>query len=692
MISGARQARPSFFRRLVARAQARELAALVVPGPEAVGALGMELEPAGLTISGTPRHASVLLLVGELPPGLKKAASVAYAQMPRPRAILAIGAGEVSPLPEPNVSVAPRQEDVAAGVAELRQLFAQSAFSPEAADFDVDAIRTQTEYVCPIHPEVVRSEPGSCPICGMDLVPLEATGGNGHGAIDQTDHGMHHGSMHHGAHEHHDTDHGSHGYEGQGEAHGSHSDMNQVETEHSTADHGDREEDRDEGHEGMDHGHTDGRDQGGHDQEGPSHGEHDHADHGSMEHASAGEEGAETSRDGHDMGHEEHGAHGEHEGQDEHASMDHGEHEGHEQTDHSGHGGHDHGGHGHMDHGDMGFMSMVEMTKDLPRSSDGLQMEWVEDVPFGPLFPGLPGGLTLRLTLDGDTVARAEAEGVGGRPTAEDLAGPAEELVDRLARLDPLSPVAYRVLALRALESAAGVEPDERTALARVGALERERAASHLGWLSVFGRLLGYTWLEDRAGRLQIALVRATNADEVARLWVEVGRLSQRVGKTPLLRRKLRDLGLLPEGAVSLGPVARAGGAAIDTRAGEEVYRTLGFEPVVRHGNDALSRLTVRLAEIGQSLDLIQKVGEMTVPRPATNGELPGEGSATVETARGAATLRLTPGEGVMRIVELVEPSARHLGLVGAVAEQRELADALVGVTSLDLSPWGVDR
>ncbi|HET9934556.1 MAG TPA: heavy metal-binding domain-containing protein, partial [Polyangiaceae bacterium] len=26
-------------------------------------------------------------------------------------------------------------------------------------------------YTCPMHPEIVRSEPGSCPICGMKLVP-----------------------------------------------------------------------------------------------------------------------------------------------------------------------------------------------------------------------------------------------------------------------------------------------------------------------------------------------------------------------------------------------------------------------------------------------------------------------------------------------------------------------------------------
>lgn len=29
------------------------------------------------------------------------------------------------------------------------------------------------QWTCPMHPEVVRDEPGDCPICGMDLVPME---------------------------------------------------------------------------------------------------------------------------------------------------------------------------------------------------------------------------------------------------------------------------------------------------------------------------------------------------------------------------------------------------------------------------------------------------------------------------------------------------------------------------------------
>jgi P-type Cu+ transporter len=29
----------------------------------------------------------------------------------------------------------------------------------------------ESEYTCPMHPEIVKNKPGSCPICGMDLIP-----------------------------------------------------------------------------------------------------------------------------------------------------------------------------------------------------------------------------------------------------------------------------------------------------------------------------------------------------------------------------------------------------------------------------------------------------------------------------------------------------------------------------------------
>lgn len=36
-----------------------------------------------------------------------------------------------------------------------------------------DNAENTTTYTCPMHPQVVANEPGSCPICGMDLVPVE---------------------------------------------------------------------------------------------------------------------------------------------------------------------------------------------------------------------------------------------------------------------------------------------------------------------------------------------------------------------------------------------------------------------------------------------------------------------------------------------------------------------------------------
>ncbi|MGE8430758.1 MAG: heavy metal translocating P-type ATPase [Sphingobacterium sp.] len=36
----------------------------------------------------------------------------------------------------------------------------------------VPMLKTDLQYTCPMHPEIVQDHPGNCPICGMDLVPI----------------------------------------------------------------------------------------------------------------------------------------------------------------------------------------------------------------------------------------------------------------------------------------------------------------------------------------------------------------------------------------------------------------------------------------------------------------------------------------------------------------------------------------
>ncbi len=44
----------------------------------------------------------------------------------------------------------------------------------------IPILKTDLQYTCPMHPEIVQDHPGNCPICGMDLVPIA----NGNSADD----------------------------------------------------------------------------------------------------------------------------------------------------------------------------------------------------------------------------------------------------------------------------------------------------------------------------------------------------------------------------------------------------------------------------------------------------------------------------------------------------------------------------
>ena len=205
MITGARRGTLSGLRRLAAVAMARDLGAFLIPGPEIARAHGLDIEAAGMKIVATPRHAGVLVVVGAIPPALREAGAVIYAQMMRPRALFALGAEELSPLPAADVVAGLSRRDLIAGVRRLRAAFAEGAFRPAVSDFDAPMLHVRIEYTCPMHPDVVRNEQGSCPKCGMTLVPREAqaSAGGAHTdhqemadaempAVSTHDHGGHH--------------------------------------------------------------------------------------------------------------------------------------------------------------------------------------------------------------------------------------------------------------------------------------------------------------------------------------------------------------------------------------------------------------------------------------------------------------------------------------------------------------------
>lgn len=938
-MTGARLGVLTWPRRLVSWAVAQDLTAFIVPDQRLVRTAGLDLQAAGLRPVPTPRHATVLLILGPLPEGLEAAATVAYAQMPRPRRILTVGVSGISGLPAPDIATLPDQDSLVHGVAMLRQSLVASAFAPEE-DFDLAAVRTRTEYVCPMHPAIVRDEPGNCPICGMDLIAREATGATTGERVPDSGHHDH-------GHDQHDHESG-HARHAQPPGQARHGSDHGPEQEHESMDGHASHQALTPAHEhGHEHAHyhrygdlhaptekprTASREDAGTTYTCPMHPEVVMSDPGRcaicgmdlVAQATTGVAGADAPRlpdpaGGHDHNHrprrvpeQSHGAdrykhedgnehagvqvdpqeqagiqvdssaaqpggasisytcpmhpefvqsspghcpicgmtlvpradeatqrlssprgrestnqriytcpmhpqirqenpgrcpkcgmdlvqaesepedpaspasrkfaRGNHEpehdhhvmhakmgtmseatpplgsaddpsapenvvGSEEmarhtmshptppagqrvhdhlmpvmdHAAMDHGA-SAHAAMDHStmhhppetptttahetvdetsmDHTTMDHsaGDHTTMDHSmhGGGFMSMVAMTKDLPRSADGLPMEWIE-VPFGPLFPGLPGGLNLSLTLDGDGVARAGvATGVTARGLAASWTGPVATLPERLSRLEPTTPVAYRLLAQQAIEVVAGLAADGPTARARVRPAEWERVSSHLGWLSEFGGLVGDRALAQRAASLQLAATRSMQ-DASAELITAIRALAANAVDAPFMRSRLAGIGQIRAGEQGelRGPVARASGMEVDTRANDAVYQHLEFTPVQGADGDALTRYQVRLAEILTSLDLIDAVAtdhEEDLPPTLEWAKLSGSGHAAVETPRGAAQLHLTVDNGTVVAAHVDTPSVHLIRLVPDVAVGNEVADALVAVASLDVSPWEVDQ
>ncbi len=847
MLTGARQGVLSGVRRWFAAAMARDLGAFIIPGPEIARAHGLDIEAAGLKKVSSPRHASVLIVVGDTPTALRDAAAVVYAQMMRPRALFVLGAKDISPLPAADVIAGLSQHELAEGVHRLRTLFNDTAFRAEVSDFDAPALQIRIEYVCPMHPEVVQDKPGSCPKCGMTLMPRETQ------AIQRASHADHQttdsvADVPVTAHNHHSMEDDAaieytcpmhpevvQSEPGQcpmcgmnlelkedktGSAHEHHHMYHDATVEYTCPMHPEvlqnepgqcpkcgmnlevKEAQAEPTHEHH-HMHHEaaveytcpmhpevvqsepgqcpkcGMNLEVREAQPESAYEHHHMPHeAAVEYTcpmhpevvqnepgqcpkcgmnlKVKEPQAEPEHEHHHMHHEAaieytcpmhpevlqnepgqcpkcgmnlevkethpESAHEHHhmqyesaveyicpmhpevvqnepgscpkcgmflEPRDESETQNHD----HASMDNS---GTDHDSmnnssmdHAAMDHDDMGFMSMIDVTKDLPRSKDGLPMEWI-NAPFGPFFPGLPGGLLLTLSLDGDTVAGSDAQSLfDSIDLLEHLPVDATSFVDRLATLDPMVPVSYHLLACQALENAAGVDVSADEMHARIGGLERERIASHLNWLALFGQQTGFDWLMQQAASLQLKIQQA-DIKQIVLLQPDIITMIKRLQHTPLLKSRTVGIGHLMPDTTLLGPVARACGINDDTRVTDTNFSTLGFTAASRKEGDVHARLQVRLEEMLHSCALIKAAGDIASPVLMNIGENSGQGEAVVETPRGKAHLKLTLEQGRVVAAQLETPSTNHLALIETLTEQQALTDALVAVGSLDLSAWEI--
>jgi NADH-quinone oxidoreductase subunit D len=172
-----------------------------------------------------------------------------------------------------------------------------------------------------------------------------------------------------------------------------------------------------------------------------------------------------------------------------------------------------------------------------------------------------------------------------------------------------------------------------------------------------------------------------------------------------ILRKRLEGIGPISAEMCrrygATGPIIRGAGVPYDVRRIEpySVYPELDFEIPVYPEQDCMARYLVRMAEIEQSLRIIEQAVSRLPDGPfqakvARVLKLPpGDYCYAVEAARGRLMVRVvSDGKEIPYRVKLRTPSFANLSLFEEATRGMMLPDALAVMGSLDLVIPDIDR
>ncbi len=359
--------------------------------------------------------------------------------------------------------------------------------------------------------------------------------------------------------------------------------------------------------------------------------------------------------------------------------------------------------------------------------------ESLHQVAVGPVHAGIIEPGHFRFTAQGETLVRLEArlgyahKGIGALMRGASLTRGAAIA----GRTSGDSTVAYAWAYAQAVEAALGARVPERALWLRALMAELERLANHLGDIGATCNDAGFAMMLAHCGVLRERVLRAADAAFGHRLMRDcvlpggVSRDLDAAGHAAIaelvreIRARFPALVALYDTSPSLldrtvgtgwldpalaarfaagGFVGRASRRAFDTRRdlAYAPYDRLRFEVPCREDGDVNARILIRIAEVGQTLDLIDQLlvnlpgGEASAPMPeGTPGHM---GLGLVEGFRGdvLAWVEIGPG-GTLAASHLRDPSWFQWPLVEAAIEGNIIADFPLCNKSFNCSYSGHD-
>ena len=400
-------------------------------------------------------------------------------------------------------------------------------------------------------------------------------------------------------------------------------------------------------------------------------------------------------------------------------------------------------------------------------------------VNMGPQHPSTHGVLRLILTLDGETCTEARV-GIGYLHTGIEKNmefrtwTQGTTFVTRMDYLTPLFNETAYCLAVEKLLDITDRIPD-RANVIRVLVMEINRMASHFVAMATFGMELGATTMMTNGFRereLCLDILELITGLRMNHAYVRPGGVAQdlppgSVGKikellkvmpqrikvmrklldeNPIYLARTQDVAHLNlAGCMALGvtgPMVRASGLGWDLRKAQPYcgYEGYDFDVPVSDGGDVYARYRVRVAEMEESLKIIEQCLDKLTPGPVmiedakigwpaklalgsdglgnspdhiahimsgsmealihhfklvTEGFRVPEGQAysAVESAKGELGCHAVSDGGTRPYrVHFRDPSFTHLQAVAALCEGGTVADVIAAVASIDPVMGGVDR
>ncbi len=363
----------------------------------------------------------------------------------------------------------------------------------------------------------------------------------------------------------------------------------------------------------------------------------------------------------------------------------------------------------------------------------------------GPQHPATHGVLRMKMLLDGERVVDAEPI-VGYLHRGSERLGEMGtylQFIPYTDRMDYLAAIHNNMAFVRSAEQ---LDPDleipERARVLRVLAMEINRITSHLIWMGTFGIDLGalttFFWcFRDREKGLRL-LERMTGTrltysymrfggvkHDVDEGWIEdvhewiedvrqgIHEIDDLLTENDIFLARTKGVGeITTKQAINYGmtgPNLRATGKRFDLRKKEPYagYDTYDFEVPTRSDGDAFSRYTVRVAEIEQSLQILEQAldrwpeseGPHISPDAGEGSQQfrwspeVGENYSRIEAPRGElGCLIVSDGTNQPYRVKMRAHSFSNISAIAELARGELIQDAITTLGSIDIVLGDIDR